>query len=324
MRQHCRARCQSCIGGPTCPSVPMPRKPDTPCAVCGTLIWSGATSLPPGQRTCRPCRATGARWSITNSRHPEHTPSATHRVDCPCGQTVMREQPQTYCSLACANSLRPRKVHHCEVCATQYRPTYSGQRTCGRTCGALLQQANRSELPRRWPRTSVRYANCRRCTALFVARSRTIYHCGVCRTTSACNRLKPPTDHTCKWCGDSFTSEWSRANPKGRRRTFCSERCSKQANRSRGRWKCSPAKRRAVYVRDGGRCHLCEQVVEQQLPPGDPWSVTLDHLLPRSAGGTDELENLALAHLWCNSARGVQPVDVARAWLGPQRRAEAS
>ena len=34
----------------------MPRKPDTPCSACGKLLWSGSTSLPEGERTCRPCR----------------------------------------------------------------------------------------------------------------------------------------------------------------------------------------------------------------------------------------------------------------------------
>lgn len=36
----------------------MPRVPDVPCAGCGTLLWSGTTSLPAGQRRCRSCRAT--------------------------------------------------------------------------------------------------------------------------------------------------------------------------------------------------------------------------------------------------------------------------
>lgn len=34
------------------------------------------------------------------------------------------------------------------------------------------------------------------------------------------------------------------------------------------------------------------------------WDVTVDHILPRSLGGSDGLENLRLAHHRCNSARG--------------------
>lgn len=34
----------------------MPRRPDLPCAGCGTLLWRSATSLPEGEATCRGCR----------------------------------------------------------------------------------------------------------------------------------------------------------------------------------------------------------------------------------------------------------------------------
>lgn len=38
----------------------MPRTPDTPCAQCGKLLWSGYGALPAGQRTCRDCRRASA------------------------------------------------------------------------------------------------------------------------------------------------------------------------------------------------------------------------------------------------------------------------
>lgn len=34
----------------------MPRIPDLPCAVCGTLMYRSKTSLPEGEATCQPCR----------------------------------------------------------------------------------------------------------------------------------------------------------------------------------------------------------------------------------------------------------------------------
>ena len=39
----------------------MARVPDVPCAVCGKLMWSGTGSLPPGEATCRACRAEASR-----------------------------------------------------------------------------------------------------------------------------------------------------------------------------------------------------------------------------------------------------------------------
>lgn len=46
-------------------------------------------------------------------------------------------------------------------------------------------------------------------------------------------------------------------------------------------------------ARYGNTCHLC----------GRPGATTADHLIPRSHGGTDDLENLRPAHARCNYAR---------------------
>ena len=44
----------------------------------------------------------------------------------------------------------------------------------------------------------------------------------------------------------------------------------------------------------GDRCHLC----------GDTGADSPDHVIPRSKGGTDDLDNLRPAHQSCNYARG--------------------
>src|SRR4051812_24638534 len=69
----------------------------------------------------------------------------------------------------------------------------------------------------------------------------------------------------------------------------------------------SPVVRQAVRARAGRRCEYC----------GAPEEVTgsrylIDHILPRSLGGSDDLKNLALACSTCNLAksnhlRGVDP-----------------
>lgn len=54
------------------------------------------------------------------------------------------------------------------------------------------------------------------------------------------------------------------------------------------------ALQRALRDRDGGWvCHWCGR-----------YGNTLDHLVPQSIGGTDELDNLVLACMDCNSRRG--------------------
>lgn len=49
-----------------------------------------------------------------------------------------------------------------------------------------------------------------------------------------------------------------------------------------------------VLAAKGRTCHLC----------GLPGATTADHIVPRSKGGTNELENLAPAHSGCNTRRG--------------------
>lgn len=44
-----------------------------------------------------------------------------------------------------------------------------------------------------------------------------------------------------------------------------------------------------------------------QFERSDKWDYeTIEHLVPRSKGGSNRIENLALAHKKCNYARGVQ------------------
>jgi 5-methylcytosine-specific restriction endonuclease McrA len=53
---------------------------------------------------------------------------------------------------------------------------------------------------------------------------------------------------------------------------------------------------RALLARDGDLCWLCGKPLD-----GD---ATLDHVVPRSKGGSDALANLKLAHGRCNHRRG--------------------
>lgn len=58
-----------------------------------------------------------------------------------------------------------------------------------------------------------------------------------------------------------------------------------------------------VHDRDRHKCHLCGLRVRYDVYMKHPWYVTIDHLIPRSAGGTNDLHNLATAHHWCNEYR---------------------
>lgn len=56
--------------------------------------------------------------------------------------------------------------------------------------------------------------------------------------------------------------------------------------------------RRQLINRDGMICGLCKEPIETLD------DVTIDHINPKSKGGSDKLTNLRLAHPGCNQERG--------------------
>lgn len=71
----------------------------------------------------------------------------------------------------------------------------------------------------------------------------------------------------------------------------------------KGQW-IRTEKRLALYIRHGFTCAYCGK----DLRHSEPEELTLDHLVPRSAGGKNEASNLILACRSCNCSRQ------AKAW----------
>lgn len=204
----------------------MPRRPDLPCARCGSLMWRGPGTLPAGQATCQSCRR--------NQTQPYSRPDLHGPRPCfHCGQLYVNPHRQV-CSATCARERMGANVRRLNDVPAQPVPCDD--------CGGLT------------------------------ARGR---------------------------------------NQEGR---FC-EDCARARRRAKDR-RAAAVRRGAVVVgprprmediarRDGWRCHLCTRAVDPNLYFQDRDAATLDHLVPVSAGGTDEPSNLALAHRGCNSRRGV-------------------
>ena len=58
-------------------------------------------------------------------------------------------------------------------------------------------------------------------------------------------------------------------------------------------------------------CGICGRPVDKKLPFPNPWSPTIDHIIPVQKGGDPvNLENLQLAHLACNRAKSTKLVTV--------------
>jgi hypothetical protein len=81
----------------------MSRRPDVPCSVCGALLFSSTTSLPPAERVCQPCR----RRRREDIRADLPTREARTLV-CPrCGVTFETVNArQIYCSPRCKQNAK--------------------------------------------------------------------------------------------------------------------------------------------------------------------------------------------------------------------------
>lgn len=69
-----------------------------------------------------------------------------------------------------------------------------------------------------------------------------------------------------------------------------------------------PDKRLSIYIRDGFQCLYCGRDLRNETPD----QLNLDHLLPRSAGGSNHETNLITSCKSCNCSRQDKPwVDYA-------------
>lgn len=70
------------------------------------------------------------------------------------------------------------------------------------------------------------------------------------------------------------------------------------------------AERKAIYIRDRGKCQLCHVDVKFGGINSSPFELIasgqIDHIFPRSRGGQNNKENLRLLCLTCNSQKGAK------------------
>ena len=140
---------------------------------------------------------------------------------------------------------------------------------------------------------------CQTCGDVFMPSRRGAAFCSeLCRVRSRRN-IAP---RVCRFCGVEFVRPSNQP--------ICAD-CSDIARRERYRRK--NRKRRTgragdytlaeIAERDGWRCHLCKKPVSKKHNGLHPKGPTIDHLVPVSAGGNDERDNVALAHRDCNVRR---------------------
>src|SRR5213593_1570675 len=77
---------------------------------------------------------------------------------------------------------------------------------------------------------------------------------------------------------------------------------SQHHSRSLGSKWLSKTLRLAIYLRDGLQCGYCQASLENGV------ELSLDHIIPKSKLGSDDVKNLVTACKNCNSSRGDMPV----------------
>lgn len=67
---------------------------------------------------------------------------------------------------------------------------------------------------------------------------------------------------------------------------------------------------KALRMRDGDACRRCKRELRFDLPNGHDLSAKIEAILPKSAGGTEDLDNLCLTHGRCNAKSGCDTAQV--------------
>ncbi len=228
-----------------------------------------------------------------------------HKKVCPaCGVTFMGAAQAVYCT------------HICKVRNRVRREAAAGKQTY---CQAHPEYRQPSKQI-----CCVSYPACVECGRTFCAhRGTSRYYCSApCREVAEKKRYREWYDRVGRdqahqaWLDSPEAKQAYRHESVCRERgkvvvghgrmRYCSARCSARRQRRvmrtkhgrrrqpGGNWNHRHLKR--VAERDGWRCHLCGKKVASGQE-------SVDHLVPRSAGGLDRMDNVALAHRPCNTLR---------------------
>lgn len=266
----------------------MPRRPDLPCADCGTLMWRGTTSLPEGQARCRPCRRArpgDKRIGPTNKRFA---------VCSKCGEQMeVKPERNPTGTPTCSRCRRATKAErlseraNCLACGQEFavwldrgRKGLDGPRvTCSPACGRkrngmLTKKRPEDRTPAKprvpkdaWP---VYFPRCADCREPFTSRVPNAKRCADCRRKHA-NRRGDRGYHK---RAVHYGVEYVHIN------------------------------KVSIFERDGWRCYLCRKKVRRAWLAGHPMNATLDHIVPMSCGGGHVPTNVRTCCWACNIAKG--------------------
>jgi 5-methylcytosine-specific restriction endonuclease McrA len=125
----------------------------------------------------------------------------------------------------------------------------------------------------------------------------------------------------CEPCRDAKRLQWREKRERNRDSLNAWRRANRKANGRTQYEKDSAARRDGQFVGDyshatvletyGAVCHLCNELINLNAPrqvgrPGWERGFHIDHIIPISRGGADELANVRPAHGYCNQTKGAK------------------
>lgn len=222
-----------------------------------------------------------------------------------CGERVERKRNGSndrlrFCSRECSRgyakaAAQPQRIKgECEVCGAEFyrkasdfnrRDGNKGGRFCSKRCQGvhISREAAKCRAadpkPPKSPRSRVYFRECKICQRLFCARNaRTTFCSAQCKIDDSGLRVKGLYAAATQFIDGRYVG---------------------------GQWR--KVLLQYLVDRDGDRCGICNRPVDITLKSGTRGSrrgPSVDHIVPRSLGGTDDLSNLRLAHWGCNQKRG--------------------
>ncbi|MEU0078571.1 HNH endonuclease signature motif containing protein [Micromonospora tulbaghiae] len=123
-------------------------------------------------------------------------------------------------------------------------------------------------------------------------------YCSWACKTNWCNyNGEVPASVDCVHCGKPINLATSGKGGKRRRSDV------KQCRRCRNDMRKHGMSVEQLAQRDGTSCGLCGSPVDMSLRKPNLMCPSVDHILPRARGGTNDPANLQLAHLLCNTTK---------------------
>lgn len=171
----------------------------------------------------------------------------------------------------------------------------------------FCQRHNSSNERQKWSASQVRMAlgiKCATCHEAFEpVKVGQLYCSERCRHRSYLNRQKLDrlNQRTCSECGAVLGVLYKKLC------VSCKSQAQRavDARRNQKRRAAGPAIDRTALIRERGeKCHLCGKRIDLRLSGLHPMGLHIEHLVPVSDGGTNDLDNLHIAHRVCNLKRG--------------------